>query len=59
MSEATGTGELSFNVGRGRLVRSTAVIEMPFAMSGTTPDGTPMNLTSKAKSTTTIEAIEK
>jgi hypothetical protein len=59
MNEATGTGELSFNPAKGTLIRSSVTMEMPFSMSGTAPDGTAMNLTSKAKSTTTIEAIEK
>jgi hypothetical protein len=59
MAEATGTGDLSFNVAKGKLIRSSIIIDMPFTMSGTAPDGTAMNLTSKSKSTTTIEAIDK
>jgi hypothetical protein len=59
MGNAAGTGELTFNVPKGRVVRSSIVIDMPYAMSGTAPDGTAMNLTSKSKSTTTIEAMEK
>jgi hypothetical protein len=59
LTDATGTGALSFNVSNGKIVRSSVVIDMPFSMSGTAPDGTTMNLTSKAKSTTTLEAIAK
>jgi hypothetical protein len=59
LADAAGTGDLSFNVAKGRLVRSSVQIDMPFTMSGTAPDGTAMNMTSMAKSTTTVEAIEK
>ena len=59
MSEATGTGELSFNTAQGKLIRSSITIDMPFTMSSTAPDGTAMNLTGKSKTTTTLEAIEK
>jgi len=59
MGDATGTGELTFNVPKGRIVRSSLLLDMPYAMSGTAPDGTAMNLTSKSKSTTTIAEMEK
>ena len=59
MTEALGQGELSFNVAKGRLVRSSVDIDMPFSMTGNGPDGAPLSMTSKAKSKTTVEAIEK
>jgi len=59
MSEAKGQGELSFNVPKGKLLQSTVEIDIPFSMSGTGPDGTPLSMTSKAKSKTTIEIVEK
>jgi hypothetical protein len=59
LGESAGDGELSFDVAKGRLLRSSLQIDMPFTMSGAGPDGTSMTVASKAKATTTVEAVEK
>jgi hypothetical protein len=57
MGEGTGDGEQIFDAGTGRLRRSTTRVAIPMTMSGAAPDGTPMNMAMKIKTTTTVELV--
>jgi Family of unknown function (DUF6263) len=59
VADSSGEGELSFDVGKGRAQRSSVQMQIPMTVSGNGPDGTAVNLTTNAKSTITIELIEK
>jgi hypothetical protein len=59
MGEASGDGEQVFEAGSGKMRKSTTRLSMPLSMSGTGPDGSPMNLKTTVKSTTTVELVEK
>ena len=58
LSTGTGDGEQVFDLAAGRLVRSTVRMNLPMSMSGQGPDGTPMNLSTLVKGTTTTELIQ-
>ena len=58
LSTGTGDGEQTFDLAAGRLVRSTVRMNLPMSMSGQGPDGTPMNLSTLVKGTTTTELIQ-
>jgi hypothetical protein len=58
LSPGTGDGEQVFDVAAGRLTRATIRMSMPMSMSGAGPDGSPMNLTTIVKGTTTTELIQ-
>ena len=59
MGPSTGEAEMFFDIANGRLRSATANIVMPLSMSGTAPDGTPVNMKTNAKSTVKMELIEK
>jgi hypothetical protein len=59
VADSSGQGEMSFDVGKGRVQRSSVRMQIPMTVSGNAPDGTALNLTTNVKSTTTIELIEK
>lgn len=59
MGTSTGDAELIFDVQKGQLRSATANIMMPLSMSGTAPDGTPVNMKTSAKSTVKMELVEK
>ena len=48
-----------FDVAKGRLQRGTTRVTLPMTMSGTGPDGTPVSMQTNAKTTVTIELVEK
>ena len=56
---STGEGEMSFDVGRGRLQRSSLQTVLPMTMTGSAPDGTTIDMRSDAKTTMTMELIDK
>jgi hypothetical protein len=58
MGESTGEGEVVFEVGTGRLQRSITRSTIPLVMSGSGPDGSPMNMTTIVKSTVTAERVQ-
>jgi Family of unknown function (DUF6263) len=58
MGDATGGGEQFFDAVSGRFLRSTIKIAMPMTMSGAAPDGTPLNLTTTVKNTTTVDIVQ-
>ena len=58
LSTGTGDGEQTFDLSAGRLVRSVVNMNLPMSMSGQAPDGTPMNLSTLVKGTTTTELIQ-
>ncbi len=59
LKDASGDGEMLFDVSKGRLQRGTTRVTLPMTMSGNGPDGTPMTMQTNAKTTVTIELIEK
>jgi len=58
MGDATGDGEQFFDAVSGRFQRSTIKVTMPMTMSGTGPDGTPLNLKTSVKTTTTVDIVQ-
>jgi hypothetical protein len=58
LGDSTGDGEQFFNAATGRFQRSTINISMPMTMSGAGPDGTPLNLKTSVKTTTTVELVQ-
>jgi Family of unknown function (DUF6263) len=56
---ANGDSEMVFDVARGRLRTATTSITLPMSMSGTGPDGTPVNMKMNAKSVVKIELMDK
>jgi hypothetical protein len=58
MGESTGEGEQIFDVGAGLLRSSTVRLTIPMSMSGNGPDGTPLNMQTNVKSTTTTEMVK-
>ncbi len=59
MGPSTGESEMIFDLASGRLRSATANIVMPMSMSGTAPDGTPVNMKTSAKSTVKMELVDK
>jgi hypothetical protein len=58
MGDASGEGEQFFAAGTGKFQRSTTRITMPMTMSGAGPDGTPLNLKTSVKTTTTVDIVQ-
>jgi hypothetical protein len=58
LGEATGTGEILFDVGKGQMRRSVTRMDMAMNMSGSAPDGTILNMATTVKSTVTIELLK-
>jgi Family of unknown function (DUF6263) len=58
MGDSTGDGEVVFDVAGGKLQRAITRATAPLVMSGSGPDGTPMNMTSNVKTTVTAERIQ-
>jgi hypothetical protein len=59
MGTADGSGETTFDLGKGRLQSATVTMTVPVAMSGTAPDGTVINMKTTAKSVVKIDLLEK
>jgi len=58
MGDSAGDGESLFHVSKGQVQRGTSRMTMPFTMSGSAPDGTPISMKTIAKTTITIELIQ-
>jgi hypothetical protein len=58
MGDGTGDGEQVFEAGSGRLRSSVIRSTLPMTMSGTGPDGTPLNMKTSVKATTTVELVQ-
>jgi hypothetical protein len=58
MGGGIGDGEQIFDAGTGRFRRSTTHVSIPMSMSGTGPDGTPLNMKMNVKTTTTVELVQ-
>ncbi|HET7216707.1 MAG TPA: DUF6263 family protein [Vicinamibacterales bacterium] len=59
LQPSSGDGELLFDVSKGRVQRGTTHLTIPMTMSGTGPDGTAVTMQTNAKTTLTMELIEK
>jgi hypothetical protein len=59
LGNANGDGEMVFDVVKGRLRTGTTSMTLPMTVSGTAPDGTPVNMKMNAKATVKIELLEK
>jgi hypothetical protein len=57
IGDSSGEGELTFDVAKGRLLKTTTRVTMPMTMSA--PDGSGMNMQMLAKSTTTMELVAR
>jgi hypothetical protein len=58
MGDGTGDGEQVFEAGSGRLRSSVIRSAIPMTMSGAGPDGTPVNMKTSIKGTTTVELVQ-
>jgi hypothetical protein len=59
LGNASGDGDMVFDVAKGRLRTGTTRMTMPMAVSGTAPDGTPVSMKMNVKSSVTIDLVEK
>ena len=59
LQPSSGDGELQFDVGKGRVQRGVTRLTIPMTMAGTGPDGSAINMQTNAKTTLTLELIEK
>jgi hypothetical protein len=59
LGDSKGEGEMMFDVGKGRIRRSTMRTDMPSIVSMTSPDGNPGSVQNKTTTTTTMELVEK
>jgi hypothetical protein len=57
LGDASGDGEIAFDVAKGRTRRAVTHLTMPMTMSGSAPDGTTISMRNNAKSTITIELM--
>jgi uncharacterized protein DUF6263 len=57
LTDSSGEGELTFDVTKGHLLRSTTRVTMSMEMSMPGPDGNAMNLQSKATSSMSMELL--
>jgi Family of unknown function (DUF6263) len=57
-NDGKGEGESLFDVDKGRMTRSTMRTESHSSVAGNGPDGSPMNATSAAVTTTTVEVVK-
>ena len=58
LGDAAGDGEQMFEAGTGRFRRSTNRVTIPMSVSGAGPDGTPLNMKTNVKTTTTVEIVQ-
>ena len=58
VADRGGEGELIFDVTNGRLLRSVTRTTMSMEMSMALPDGTVMNMQSKATSSTSVDLLQ-
>ena len=59
LQPSSGDGEVLFDVGKGRLQRGLTRLTIPMTMTGTGPDGAAINMQTNARTTLTLELIEK
>lgn len=59
LQPSSGDGELLFDVAKGRVQRGVTHLTIPMTMTGTGPDGSAVNMQTNAKTTLTLELIEK
>jgi len=58
LGETAGEGEVLFDIAKGRARRAVTRMTMPMAMSGSGPDGNPMDMRTNVKTTSTIEVVQ-
>ena len=58
-ADSKSDGEMLFDITKGRVQKTTLKSHMPMTMSMQGPDGTPITIQSVAKSTVTLEMVEK
>jgi hypothetical protein len=59
LGDSKGDGELLYDLGRGRILRSTMTTEMTSAITMSRPDGTPVTVNNDAKTRMTMEMIDR
>jgi hypothetical protein len=59
LGESKGDGDLLFDLGRGRILKSTMATEMTSAITMSGPDGTPVTVNNDAKTRMTMELIDR
>lgn len=59
LQPSSGDGELLFDVEKGRVRRGVTQLTIPMTMTGTGPDGAAVNMRTNAKTTLTLELLEK
>jgi hypothetical protein len=58
LTDATGDGDILFDVAKGQMRRSVQRMAISMNMSGTAPDGTVLNMMNNVKSTATVEIVQ-
>ena len=59
LGDANGTGEMTFDVSKGRLQSSTATADLPMKMAMNGPDGQAVNLINTVHSVITLELVPR
>lgn len=59
LGDGKGEGEMQFDVANGRIRKSTMRTEIPSTMNSVGPDGRPVTMKNTAKTTMTMEIVEK
>jgi hypothetical protein len=59
LGDSRGDGEVLFDLGRGRIVKSTMVAGMTSTVNMTGRDGAPVTVNSNVKSTVTLELVDR
>jgi hypothetical protein len=59
LGESKGRGEITFDVARGRILKSTMQTDMPSTMTSTAPDGRPVTMKNSTRTSMTMELVGK
>ncbi len=59
VGEGKGTGDISFDVAKGRIVKSTMKTDQPSTMTMQGPDGNMATMQNKTTTTMTLELVQK
>jgi hypothetical protein len=59
MGDASGTGEITFDVTNGRIQRTTVDMDMPMTMAATMPDGEFMSIQNSVHTTMVMELVRR
>jgi hypothetical protein len=59
LRDAKGEGEILFDVGKGRIQKSSMKSLMPTTINGQAPDGTPLSMQNTTTTNVTMELINK